>query len=69
MVAAKTSREKMADYRERLKAQGGREASVMLDADAAQALDSITSRSGETQSSAVCRAVKKLDQEESGDKK
>jgi hypothetical protein len=59
----------MADFRERLKAQGGRESNIVLDAEAAKALDSITSRTGETQSAAVCRAVVKLDSEESSDKK
>ena len=69
MVAAKSSKERTAEFRERRKDEGGRQVNIYLDADASTALDSITSRTGESKSTAVCRAVVKLDQEESSDKK
>lgn len=64
MVAAKSTSERVSDYRARLKAQGGREINVALDAEAAKALEAITARTGEGQSEAVCRAVVKLNAEE-----
>lgn len=69
MAAAKSNAERSADYRARLKEQGGKETLIRFDADAVKAVDSITGRTGETHSEAVCRAVKKLDQEESADRK
>lgn len=64
MVAAKSTSERVSDYRARLKAQGGREINVALDAEAAKALKAITKRTGEGQSETVCRAVVKLNAEE-----
>lgn len=64
MVAAKSTTERMADMRARRKEEGGKEIAVFLDRGASRALDSITSRSGESQSEAVCRAVVKLNAEE-----
>lgn len=65
MVAAKSSKERTAEFRERRKDEGGRQVNIYLDADTSTALDSITSRTGESKSTAVCRAVKKLEKEES----
>lgn len=64
MVAAKGTNERVADFRARLREQGGRESNIRFDPDAAKALDSITARTNESQSEAVCRAVKKLNTEE-----
>lgn len=64
MVAAKSTSERVSDYRARLKAQGGREINAALDAEAAKALEAITKRTGESQSEAVCRALVKLNAEE-----